>query len=69
MTTYYVATLVHYVLVEAPDEATARALAVPGLEALRSPTNTFPVQVRTVRPATEDEIELMAFDARMRAGG
>jgi hypothetical protein len=68
MTTYSVATLVHYVLVDAPDEATARILAVPELEALRSPTNTFPIQIRTVRPATEDEIHLMACDARMRAG-
>jgi hypothetical protein len=69
MTTYYVATLVHYVLVDAPDEATARVLAVPELEALRAPTNTFPIQIRTVRPATEEEVELMQFDARMQQGG
>jgi hypothetical protein len=71
MTTYYVATLAHYVLVEAAAEAEARERARPMLEELRAQASRpgadrLPVQIRTVRPATEDEIELMRFDARMR---
>jgi hypothetical protein len=73
MTTYYVATLAHYVLVDAPTADEARVRAVPLLEQLleqlRGGPGRFPVAVRTVRPATADEIELMRFDARMRAGG
>lgn len=71
MTTYYVATLAAYVLVEAADETEARALARPGLEELRASTtrragSDTPVVIHTVRPATDDEIELARFHRRMR---
>lgn len=54
MTTYYVATLASYVLVEAVSETDAREL---GREVLIELTGRIPY-IRTVRPATEDEIEL-----------
>lgn len=71
MTTYYVATLAHYVLVEAATEAEARERARPMLEELRAQArrpgvNPLQVPIQTSRPATQDEIELMHFDARMR---
>lgn len=74
MITYYVAALAHYVLVEAATEADARERALPMLQELRAATaragaSPPPVQIRTVRPANGDEIELMRFDARMRKGG
>jgi len=46
---YYVANLVRYELVEASSEAEAKELG----QAL------LPTQVRTVRPATPEEIELV----------
>ena len=55
MTTYYVATLAHYVLVQAKNEVEARRR---GQAALRKLGANMPVNIRTVRPATEDEIEL-----------
>jgi hypothetical protein len=71
MTTYYVATLGHYVLVEAADEVEARTLARPLLEALQAPAASrlgrdLPVVILTVRPATDGEVELVRFHRRMQ---
>jgi hypothetical protein len=73
MTTYYVATLAHYVLVEADTEEEAQDRARPLLEELRAGVaragaDRLPIRIRTVRPATADEIALLRFDARMREG-
>lgn len=63
MTTWYVATRACYVLVDAPDEETARRDAVPGLHDLYAGVRErlgrdVPIEIHTVRPATADEIEL-----------
>ena len=62
MATYRVATLAAYVLVEAENETEARELGQPALEELyaeiRQQQPSTPVVIRTVRPATDDEIEL-----------
>lgn len=60
---YYVATRVHYVLVEADDEAEAQTNAEPLLKELT--THNFPIEIHTVRPATEDEIELWDWHHEM----
>jgi hypothetical protein len=60
MTTYYVATIARYVLVEAADEAEARRLAPAALLAL-DPERTAPIQIHTVRLATPDEIQLQRW--------
>ena len=78
MTDYYVATLARYVLVKAVDENVARRL---GHEALYKLTaglrerKEAPINIVTVRPATEDELALqrfyddgMAREAEMRSG-
>ncbi len=56
MTLYYVATLARYVLVDAADEASARQIGQSALQAEAG--DRAAIQVRTVRPATDDEIEL-----------
>jgi hypothetical protein len=56
MTTYYVATLSCYVLVTAENETLARELGLPLLANLLG--REMPITVRTVRPATSDEIAL-----------
>ncbi len=53
MTTYYVATLANYVLVDATNEIDARQLGRAALTELAG--NATP-NIRTVRPATCDEI-------------
>lgn len=62
MTTYYVATLGACVLVDAENEAEARELGQPALEELyaeiREQQPDAPVVIRTVRPPTDDEIDL-----------
>ncbi len=63
MTMYYVATLASYVLVEADSADEARRLGHLALAALRTNTrqplgHDVPITVRTVRPASADEIEL-----------
>ena len=58
MTTYYVATLARYVLVEAADAAQARER---GEAALRELDANLPINIRTVRQATGDEIEFMRW--------
>lgn len=54
MAAYYVATLARYVLVEAANEADAREL---GRSALAELAGNAAPNIRTIRPATEDEIE------------
>jgi DNA-directed RNA polymerase subunit RPC12/RpoP len=66
MTTYYVATLARYVLVDAADEAEARRLAEPALHELYADIRErwgrdVPIAIRTVRLATADEIELVGW--------
>ena len=63
MTMYYVATLASYVLVDADSTDEARTLGCNALAHLqaheRQPLgHDVPTTVRTVRPATADEIEL-----------
>ena len=67
MTTYYVATLARYVLVDAEDEAQARELGHAALHAdmRQQYGREVPITIRTVRPATQDEIELMAWHNKM----
>lgn len=60
---YYVGTRVHYVLVEADDEAEAQTKAKPLLKELV--THNFPIEIHTVRPAMEDEIELWDWHHEM----
>jgi hypothetical protein len=56
MTMYYVATLARYVLVDAANETSARQIGQAALQAEAG--DRAAIQVRTVRPATDDEIEL-----------
>ena len=63
MTTYYVATLARYVLVEAENEVQARDLGHAALHDLYADVRSrlgrdVPINILTVRPATGDEIEL-----------
>lgn len=72
MTTWFVATRACYVLVEADDEETARRDAVPGLRDLYADIRKqmgcdIPIEIHTVRPATESEIELWNFHHEMLA--
>ena len=69
MTTYYVATRVNYVLVDAADEAQARELGQPGLAKLYREClgKEVPVVIHTIRPATADEIETMQWHNEMLA--
>ncbi len=57
MTTYYVATLVCNVLVEAESEDEARRLGHAALTELM-PERRAPIEIRIVRPATAREIAL-----------
>lgn len=75
MTTYYVATLARYVLVDAESEEQARERGLPGLYELyadvrEKPGREVPINILTVRPATEEEIELGNWHREMvnRAG-
>jgi len=66
MTTYYVATLARYVLVEAENEWEARERGYAALydqyeDIRRRFGSGMPVEIRTIRPATEDEIEHMRW--------
>lgn len=72
MTTYLVATLARYVLVEAPNEAVARELGRPALYELYADVRQrlgreVPIEIHTVRPATTDEIDLMKWHNEMVA--
>ena len=72
MTTYLVATLARYVVVDARDEAHARELAYPALHALFADVRErlgreVPIEIHTVRPATTDEIDLCRWHHEMVA--
>ena len=72
MTTYLVATLARYVLVEANNEDAARELGMPKLIELYADLRAklgrdVPINICSVRPATEDKIELKRFHDEMVA--
>lgn len=72
MTTYYVATLARYVLVEAEDESTARVAGHAALYDLYVDLRDrlgrdVPIEIRTIRPATTDEIDMMNWHHQMLA--
>jgi hypothetical protein len=73
MTTYYVATLARYVLVDAEDETQARELGRAALHDLYADLRErlgreVPIEIRTVREAAEDEIELLTWHHNMLKG-
>jgi hypothetical protein len=72
MTTYYVATLAKYVLVEAENQGQARELGRVGLEKLHADAGRqigmeMPINIHVVRPATTDEIEFCRWGEEMLA--
>lgn len=72
MTTYYVATLARYVLVEAEDETRARELGHIALHELYADLRErwgkeVPIEIRTIRQATTDEIDLWKWHQQMLA--
>jgi len=74
MKTYYVATLARYVLVDAREETEARTLGQPALHDLYADLHErfgrdIPIEIKTVRPATEAEIDLWQFHERMLREG
>lgn len=73
MTTYYVATLAKYVLVDAENEADARERGHAALHELYADLRErlgkeVPVNITTIRPATDEEIELWRWHQEMVAG-
>jgi uncharacterized protein DUF4314 len=71
---YYVATLARYVLVEAETEWEARERGYAALydqyaDIRRRFGSGMPVEIRTIRPATEDEIEHMRWHQEYVAAG
>ena len=72
MKTYYVATLARYVLVEADDETTAREVGHAALHSLYADVRErlgkeVPIEIRTIREATREEIELWNWHHQMLA--
>jgi hypothetical protein len=72
MTTYYVATLAKYVLVEAENEEQVCELGRAALERLHAEVGLrlgkdIPVNILVVRPATTDEIEFCRWGEEMLA--
>jgi hypothetical protein len=72
MTTFYVATLACYVLVEADSEAEAQyrghdALRDLYADARQRQEDDAPIRILTVRPATEDEIEFWNWHSECAA--
>jgi hypothetical protein len=70
MTTYLVATLARYVLVDAESESEARRLGQPALHALYADVRErlgrdVPIEIRTAREATQDEIDLWNWHHKM----
>ncbi|GAA4446116.1 DUF4314 domain-containing protein [Novipirellula rosea] len=70
MKTFYVATLARYVLVDAADESEAASLGQNALYALYADLRAkhgrdIPIEIRTVRLATDDEIDLWQFHQRV----
>lgn len=73
MTTYLVATLARYVLVDAESESEARQLGQPALHALYADVRErlgkdVPIEIRTIREATQDEIDLWNWHHKMLEG-
>jgi hypothetical protein len=73
VTAYYVATLARYVLVDAENEAQARERGQAALHDLYADLRQrlgreIPIEIRTVRPATEDEIKLQRWHDEAVAG-
>ena len=68
MPIYCVATLARYVLVEAKDETAAREAGMNALRELLAPEGRVaPIEIRLVRPATDEEIELQRWHDEMLA--
>jgi hypothetical protein len=72
MTTWYVATLARYVLVDAADEASARQLGHAALHEMYAETRErlgrdVPITIVTVRRATDDEVDLQRWHDEMVA--
>ena len=72
MTAYYVATLARYVVVDAENEVQARERGAAALRELYADLRArygreVPIEIRVVRPATTDEIEMVRFHERMLA--
>lgn len=72
MTTYFVATLARYVLVDAKNETQARELGHAALHELYADVRAkwgkeVPIEIRTIRPATSNEIEMMKWHHEMLA--
>ena len=72
MTTYLVATLARYVLVDAESESEARRLGQPALYDLYAELRErlgrdVPIEIRTIREATQDEIDLWNWHHKMLA--
>lgn len=69
MTTYFVATRVRYVLIDAADEAEARQQGQIEFrkQYADQPERAAGIEIHTVRPATTDEIELWNWHNMMVA--
>jgi hypothetical protein len=72
MTVYYVATLARYVVVDAENESQARERGTAALYELYADVRArygreVPIEIRVVRPANSDEIEMVRFHERMLA--
>jgi len=72
MTTYFVATLARYVLVDADNDSDARERGHAALHELYADLRErlgrdVPINILTIRPATEDEIELWRWHHEMVA--
>jgi hypothetical protein len=72
MTTYYVASLARYVLVDAENEEQSRVLGQVALHELYADVRErlgkdVPIEIRTIRPATTDEIDLGRWHEEMVA--
>ena len=70
MTTYLVATLARYVLVDAESEGEARRLGQPALHSLYADVRErlgkdVPIEIRTIREATQGEIDLWNWHHKM----
>lgn len=66
MNMYYVATRIRYVLVEATDEADARTVGHTALQGLYTELEgrlgrRVPIDIRTARLATNDELAFMSW--------
>jgi len=72
MTAYYIATLARYVVIDAENESQARERGAAALRELYADLRArygreVPIEIRVVRPATTDEIEMVRFHERMLA--